>query len=109
LVVAIVIGSRSLADIELLAHQAAVSGAPASDSTVRRMPAELDAKSHARIQAARAKVRAHVWELIAARDSGFCWVAIAGRVLTGWIAAGRPDDLPALRSGGILHEYERAA
>ncbi len=70
LVVAIVIGARSLSDIELLKHQAAVFGAPASDSTVRRMLAELDAKAHARIRAARAKVRAHVWELIAARTAG---------------------------------------
>lgn len=85
LVVAIVIGARSMADIELLRHQAAVFGAPASDSTVRRMLVEADAKAHARIRAARARVRAHVWELIAARDGGFCWVAIAGRVLTGWI------------------------
>jgi len=85
LVVAIVIGARSMADIDLLRHQAAVFGAPASDSTVRRMLAEADAKAHARIRAARARVRAHVWELIAARDGGFCWVVIAGRVLTGWI------------------------
>jgi hypothetical protein len=85
LAVAIVLGATSMADIELLKQQTPVFGAPASDSTVRRMLAELDAKALARIRRARTRVRAHVWDLLAARDGGFCWVSVAGRVLTGWI------------------------
>ena len=85
LAVAIVLGATSMTDIALLEQQAAVFGAPASDSTVRRALVELDAKTTARIRRARTRVRAHVWDLLAARDGGFAWVSVAGRVLTGWI------------------------
>lgn len=85
LAVAIVLGARSMADIVLLKQQSGVFGEPASDSTVRRALVELDAKTLSRIRRARTRVRAHVWDLIAARDCGFAWVSVAGRVLTGWI------------------------
>jgi hypothetical protein len=85
LAVAIVLGATSMTDIALLEQQAAVFGEPASDSTVRRALVELDAKATARIRRARTRVRAHVWDLLAARDGGFTWVSVAGRVLTGWI------------------------
>jgi hypothetical protein len=85
LAVVIVLGARSMTDIALLEQQAAVFGAPASDSTVRRALVELDAKATSRIRRARVRVRAHVWDLLAARDSGFAWVSVARRVLTGWI------------------------
>jgi hypothetical protein len=85
LAVAIVLGATSMADITLLKQQAGVFGEPASDSTVRRALVELDAKALSRIRRARTRVRAHVWDLLAARDGGFAWVKVAGRVLTGWI------------------------
>ena len=46
----------------------------------RRSPAMLD-----KIARARARVRAHVWKLIAATPAGFPWLAIAGKLLTGWL------------------------
>ena len=49
LAVAIVLEATSMSDIALLEQQAAVFGAPASDSTVRRALVELDAKATARI------------------------------------------------------------
>ena len=85
LAVAIVLGATSMSDIAVLEQQAAVFGSPASDSTVRRALVELDAKATSRIRRARVRVRAHVWDLLAARDGGFAWVSAAGRVLTGWI------------------------
>lgn len=38
-----------------------------------------------RIARARAKARAHAWELIAATPRGFPWLAAAGKVLDGWV------------------------
>ena len=83
--VAIVLGATSMSDIALLAHQEQVFGAPPSDTTVRRTlelagPATLD-----KIARARAKVRAHIWSLIAATPAGFPWLVIAGKILTGWL------------------------
>ena len=43
-------------------------------------PAMLD-----RIARARAKARAHVWELIEDTPAGFPWLVIAGKTLTGWL------------------------
>jgi hypothetical protein len=85
LAVAIVLGATSMADIALLKQQAPVFGEPASDSTVRRALVELDAKALSRIRRARRRVRAHVWDLIAARSCGFAGVSVAGQVLTGSI------------------------
>ena len=47
--------------------QAPVFGEPASDSTVRRALAKLDAKALSRIRRARTGIRAHLWDLLAAR------------------------------------------
>jgi hypothetical protein len=85
LAVSIVLGATSMSDIAVLAHQAAVFGDPPSDSTVRRSLAELDPRMHDRIAKTRARIRAHVWGLIAVREDGFPWLSIVGRVLTGWI------------------------
>src|SRR6266550_2599874 len=38
-----------------------------------------------RIAGARAKARAHVWELIEGTAAGFPWLVIAGKTLTGWL------------------------
>lgn len=83
--VTIVLGARSMSDIALLAHQAAVFGEPPSDSTVRRTLDSLDTAALARIAKARAKIRRHVWDLLARRPAGFPWLAVAGKLLTGWV------------------------
>src|SRR6266700_4224363 len=75
--VAIVLGATSMRDITLLAHHAPVLGPEPSDTTVRRT---LD-----KIAKVRARIRAHVWKLIAATPAGFPWLAIAGKLLAGWL------------------------
>jgi Transposase DDE domain group 1 len=83
---AIALGATSMSDIAVLAHLAPVLGDAPSGPTVRRAldlagtPAMLD-----RIARARAKARAHVWDLIAGAPAGFPWLAIAGKTLTGWL------------------------
>jgi hypothetical protein len=84
--VAIALGATSMSDIAVLAHLAPVLGAAPSRPTARRAldlagtPAMLD-----RIARARARARAHVWDLIEDTPAGFPWLAIAGKVLAGWL------------------------
>ncbi|WP_433498071.1 IS1380 family transposase [Sphaerimonospora sp. CA-214678] len=87
LAVAIVLGATSMRQISVLAHQGEVFGAPPSDSTVRRTlePIGADAVLARRIARARAKVRKHVWALIEATETGFPWLVVAGKVLSGWV------------------------
>jgi hypothetical protein len=85
LAVAIVLGATSMSDITLLAHQEVVFGPPPSDTTVRRTLEVADEATLRKIAKARAGIRAHVWELIAATTAGFPWLAVAGKVLTGWL------------------------
>jgi hypothetical protein len=86
LAAAIALGATSMSDIALLAHLAPVLGDAPSGPTVRRAldlagaPGMLD-----RIARARAKARAHVWELIEGTPAGFPWLVIAGKALTGWL------------------------
>jgi hypothetical protein len=86
---AIALGATSMSDIAVLAHLAPVLGAAPSGPTVRRAldlagtPAMLD-----RIARACAKARAHAWRLIEGTASGFPWLVIAGKALTGWVASG---------------------
>jgi len=82
---AIVLGAASMNDITLLGHLAPVLGAPPSDTTVRRTLELADDKTLRKIAKARAKVRAHVWQLIAATAAGFPWLTIAGKTLAGWL------------------------
>ncbi|MDH6580872.1 hypothetical protein P3T29_006566 [Kitasatospora sp. MAP5-34] len=83
---AIVLGAANLSEAEqLLTHQSALFGTPASDSTMRRMLAALDETVLKKIARARARIRRHVWNQLAARPGGFPWLTIAGRQLTGWI------------------------
>ena len=83
---AIALGATSMSDIAVLAHLAPVLGDAPSGPTVRRAldlagtPAMLE-----RIARARAKARAHVWDLIEGTPAGFPWLAIAGKSLTGWL------------------------
>jgi len=83
--VAIVLGATSMNDITLLAHHAAVLGAEPSDTTVRRTLELADPRTLDKIARVRAAVRAHVWSLIAATPAGFPWLAIAGKLLAGWL------------------------
>ena len=109
LAVAICLGATAMADIAVLDHQAALFGAAPSDSTVRRVLAELDAKALTRIAKARATVRAHVWDLLANREQGFPWIATAGRVLTGWVVVDMDATLIASVSAkqGAAATYKR--
>ena len=63
--ITIVLGATSMRDIALLDHLAPVLGVPPSDTTVRRT-LELAGKMLRTAAKARAKIRAHVWQLIAA-------------------------------------------
>ncbi|WP_433425981.1 IS1380 family transposase [Microtetraspora malaysiensis] len=87
LAVAITLGATSMRQIVLLAHQEALFGAPPSDSTVRRSLEPVGEGERLRIwiARARARVRRHVWTLIAQREAGFPWLQVAGKVLTGWV------------------------
>ena len=85
LAVSIVLGATSVSDINVLAHQVGVFGDPPSDSTVRRTLDGLDTATLKRIAKARARVRRHVWDLLAKRPGGFPWLLVAGKLLTGWI------------------------
>jgi hypothetical protein len=86
LAVAIALGATSMSDIALLAHLAPVLGDAPSGPTVRRA---LDLAGTAamldRIARARAKARAHAWDLIEGAPGGFPWLAIAGKTLAGWL------------------------
>src|SRR5205814_8994918 len=83
--VAITLGATSMNDITLLAHHAPVLGAEPRDTTVRRTLELADPATLAKIARVPAKIRAHVWSLIAATPAGFPWLAIAGKVLAGWL------------------------
>jgi hypothetical protein len=86
LAAAITLGATSMSDIALLAHLAPVLGGAPSGPTVRRT---LDLAGTAaaldKVARARAKARAHVWELIQGTPAGFPWLEIAGKTLTGWL------------------------
>jgi hypothetical protein len=83
--VAIALGARSMNDIALLAHHEPVFGAPPSDTTVRRTLELADPRTLDRVARVRAAVRGHVWSLICATPAGFPWLAIAGKLLAGWL------------------------
>ena len=83
--VAIALGAASMSDIAVLAHQEPVLGAAPSDTTVRRTLELADPATLDKIARARAAVRGHVWQLICATPAGFPWLAIAGKILAGWL------------------------
>jgi hypothetical protein len=84
--IAIVLGATNLSDAERLgAHHTPLLGDPASDSTLWRTLAALDKPRLTTINKARAKVRRHVWNLLALRPGGFPTVQVAGKKLSGWI------------------------
>jgi len=83
--VAITLGATSMRDIAVLGHLEPVLGAAPSDTTVRRTLELANPRTLDRIARVRAKVRAHVWQLICATPAGFPWLQIAGKVLAGWL------------------------
>jgi hypothetical protein len=83
--VAITLGATSMTDITLLAHHRPVLGAEPSDTTVRRTLELADPATLDKIARVRAKVRAHVWSLIAATPAGFPWLEVTGKLLAGWL------------------------
>ncbi len=97
--VAIALGATSMSDIAVLAHLAPVLGTAPSGPTVRRT---LDLAGGAvmleRIARARARARAHVWQLIESTPAGFPWLVIAGKVLTGWLVIDMDATLVTARS-----------
>ena len=96
--VAIALGATSMSDITVLAHQEPVFGAAPSDTTVRRTLELADPATLDKIARARAAVRAHVWQLICARPAGFPWLAIAGKLLAGWLVIDLDATLITARS-----------
>ena len=96
--VAIALGATSMTDITLLAHQEQVFGAAPSDTTVRRTLELADPRTLDKIARVRAKVRAHVWSLIAARPAGFPWLSVAGKLLAGWLVIDLDGTLITARS-----------
>jgi hypothetical protein len=112
--VAIVLGATSMSDITLLAHHAAVLGAEPSDTTVRRTLELADPRTLDRIGRVRARVRAHVWKLIAATPAGFPWLSVAGKLLAGWLVVDLDATLitahsdkegaaPTFKKGYVFH------
>jgi hypothetical protein len=86
LAAAIALGATSMSDIALLAHLSPVLGDAPSGPTVRRA---LDLAGTAaaldKIARARARARAHVWDLVQGTPVGFPWLQIAGKTLAGWL------------------------
>ncbi|MFE5096972.1 hypothetical protein ACFRCI_43395 [Streptomyces sp. NPDC056638] len=81
-----VLGARSLLEAEQLQlHHQGLFGPAASDSTTRRLLAELDGETLAKIAKVRRQVRRQVWTLLHLRPGGFPWLTVAGRRLMGWI------------------------
>jgi hypothetical protein len=83
--VMIALGETSMSGIAVLEHLSLVLGAPVTWQTLRRTLDLADPVTLGKIAQARARIRAHVWGLIAARAQGFPWLEIAGRVLRGWV------------------------
>ena len=52
---------------------------------MRRTLELADPRTLDKIARVRARVRAHVWSLIAATPAGFPWLSVAGKLLAGWL------------------------
>ena len=83
--VMIALGETSMSGVAVLEHLSLVLGGPVTWQTLRRTLDLADPVTLGKVARARARIRAHVWELIAARAGGFPWLEIAGRILRGWI------------------------
>ena len=65
---------------------------------MRRTLELADPATLVKVARVRARVRAHVWSLICARPAGFPWLAIAGKVLAGWLVIDLDGTLITARS-----------
>lgn len=82
---AIALGATGILEVEQFQqHWRTLFPRPVSDSTLRRTLEAIDDPVTARVERVRAAIRRAVWTLIALRPSGFPWIAVCGRVLTGW-------------------------
>ena len=83
---AIALGATSMSDIAVLGHLSPVLGDAPSGPTVRRaLHLAGGAGVLEGIARARAKARAHVWQLIEGTATGVPWLVIAGKTLAGWL------------------------
>jgi hypothetical protein len=80
----VLLGSRSIAGLEVMRQAALVLGHPASASTLYRTLDAIGPVQLAKMASARAQVRSHVHNLLDLRPGGFPWIRVDGRVLTGW-------------------------
>jgi hypothetical protein len=96
--VMIALGGRSMSGIAVLEHLSLVLGEPVTWQTLRRTLDLAGPVTLGRIAQARARIRAHIWELIAARAGGFPWLGIAGRILEGWTVVDMDATLVTARS-----------
>ena len=71
-------GGEAIADIDVLRHQDQVLGPVASAPTVWRALDELTPAASRRVEKARARVRRHVWSLLAAGGDGLPASRVAG-------------------------------
>ncbi|MCL8026962.1 transposase [Nocardioides bruguierae] len=71
-------GGETIADIDVLRHQATALGPVASPPTVWRTLDEVTSARRKRINTARARVRRHVWSQLAARPEGLPASRVAG-------------------------------
>uniref|UniRef100_A0AAU1ICL9 Transposase n=1 Tax=Streptomyces sp. NBC_00180 TaxID=2903632 RepID=A0AAU1ICL9_9ACTN len=86
LAISIGLGARSVLEAEQLGlHQQRLFGPAASDSTVRRLPADFDEDMFAALSRARAAVRRVVWTWLSLRPQGFPWLTVAGKHLQRWV------------------------
>jgi len=83
-------GGNTVRGIDVLGHQRDLFGEVASPATVSRALAEVDPATLDRMDAARAQVRARVWDLIAARH---------GRIPPARVPTGDLGDQIVLRIG----------
>ena len=82
---AIALGATNVLEAEQLQHHwRPLFPRPVSDSTLRRTLEAIDGSVVARVERVRAAIRRVVWTLLALRPTGFPWISVCGRVLTGW-------------------------
>jgi hypothetical protein len=81
---AVLLGARSIAGVDVMRQAALVLGRPASASTLYRTLDGIGPVQLVRIASARAKVRSRVHDLLALCPGGFPWIRVDSRPLTGW-------------------------
>ena len=123
--VAIALGATSMSDITVLAHQEPVFGAAPVDTTVRRTLELADPPDPGQDRPGAGGGPGARVALICARPAGFPWLAIAGKLLAGWLVIdldahadhraqrqgrGRSHVQDGLRlpsAGGLAGQYRR--